>query len=180
MRQGTRTVLCLDTQVRVFSWGMTHKCCPKHKGGAGECACSCMSTCVCMQRCMMCVLVLTTTASCCNTDYTFSTWDVPFLQLHFTPALFDALPWVMLTDKLTVGRDLADAILAQRTYGIAFELFARLRNETVARRCDAKQQDSVASYPPLCSLLLCLSLLPPHLQGCPPPAHLPHNAEHAT
>lgn len=34
MRQGTRTVLCLDTQYRVFSWSMTHKCCPKHNGGA--------------------------------------------------------------------------------------------------------------------------------------------------
>jgi hypothetical protein len=85
------------------------------------------------------------TTSFAPADCTFSTWEPGFLQENFEPALLDALPWVQLNGITTVGRDVSEQILRQRSQGVSMEQICNTRNEAVGARwvLDLASQASV-------------------------------------
>jgi hypothetical protein len=76
-------------------------------------------------------------AICCYllpADYTFSTWNVKWMELNFSPALFEALPWTLLPGKSIMDRSLVNHIVRMRSQGLSFEVISSSRNEEVASR----------------------------------------------
>jgi len=68
-------------------------------------------------------------------DFNFSTNEAAFLQRNFSPAIFNWLPWEILTEKSGITKDLARDIRFWRTKGASFQQIAGYRNEAVANRC---------------------------------------------
>jgi len=56
------------------------------------------------------------------------------MELNFSPALFEALPWTLLPGKSIVDRSLANHIVRMRSQGQSFEIISSSRNEEVASR----------------------------------------------
>eukprot|EP00775_Hariotina_reticulata_P012129 gene12129-12267_t len=67
-------------------------------------------------------------------DYTFSTWNVKWMELNFSPALFEAMPWILLPGNSIADRSLVNHIVRMRSQGLSFEVISSSRNEEVASR----------------------------------------------
>lgn len=67
-------------------------------------------------------------------NFNFSTNEAAFLQRNFSPAIFNWLPWEILTEKSGITKDLARDIRFWRTKGASFQQIAGYRNEAVANR----------------------------------------------
>lgn len=74
---------------------------------------------------VLCCAVLVRAVFLC-VDYTFSSLDYDFLEMNFTPALFENLPWVWVPGSRTVvGRKLLHAVSMLRQGGMSFEAIVR-------------------------------------------------------